>query len=32
MLTAEGLAPRVKLPLEGEAPAQLKVNFTGPEI
>jgi hypothetical protein len=32
MLTAEGLAPRVKLLVEGEAPAQLKVNLTGPEI
>lgn len=31
MLTAEGVAPRVKLLLSGEAPAQLKVNLTGPE-
>lgn len=31
-LTEEGLAPRVKLLVAGEAPAQLKVNLTGPEI
>jgi hypothetical protein len=32
MLTAEGLVPRVKLLVAGEAAAQLKVNVTGPEI